>query len=89
MEGLSFEQALERVESIIERIESGEVGLEEAIGEYETGARLIRRCREILGRAEQRIERLSLELDGGEGGGSSPPPRADEEPDVPEELPPF
>jgi len=56
-----FEEALGEIEAIIERIESGEVGLEESIGEYERGAGLIRRCREILERAEQRIEELTAE----------------------------
>jgi len=56
---MSFEQALERVEAIIARIESGEIGLEASIDEYERGVALIARCREILGRAEQRVEDLT------------------------------
>lgn len=63
---LTFEQAMERIEAIIERIESGRSGLEESIREYETGARLLRRCREILAAAEQRvtaIDRAALESD--------------------------
>jgi len=56
---LSFEQALERVESIIARIESGEIGLEASIDEYEKGVALIARCRDILGSAEQRVEDLT------------------------------
>lgn len=56
---LSFEQALEQIESIIARIESGEVGLEASIDEYEKGVALIARCRDILGRAEQRVDDLT------------------------------
>lgn len=56
---LSFEAALERLETIVERIESGEVSLEEAIQEYEQGMTLIRRCKDVLARAEQRVEELS------------------------------
>jgi len=62
LEELSFEQALDRVEEIIERIESGEIGLEESIKAYEQGARLIRRCRAALEKAEQRVETLDAEL---------------------------
>ncbi len=71
-ESLSFEQAVERLEEIIDRIESGEVGLERSLVEFEEGTRLLRRCREILARAEQRVEELAPELEaggGGEGGG--------------------
>lgn len=54
----SFEEALEQLEAIIERIEQGKVGLEVALAEYERGVELVRRCREILTSAEQRVEEL-------------------------------
>lgn len=60
-EQLSFEQAVERVEAIVDRIESGKVGLEQSIAEYERGVALLKRCREILDRAEQRIETLAAQ----------------------------
>lgn len=69
VESLSFEQAMERIEAIIERIESGRAGLEESIREYEAGARLLRRCREILTSAELRvatIDRAGLEATPGD-----------------------
>lgn len=56
---MSFEQALEAIEQTISRIESGEVGLERSIAEYESGMKLIARCREMLEKAEQRIEELT------------------------------
>jgi exodeoxyribonuclease VII small subunit len=56
---LSFEGAMLRVEEIIARIESGEVGLEGSIDEYERGVALVARCREILAKAEQRVEDLT------------------------------
>lgn len=56
---LSFEQAIEKLESMIDDIESGEVGLEEAIARYEQGQKLVKRCRTILDKAEQRIAELS------------------------------
>ncbi|MEM1211814.1 MAG: exodeoxyribonuclease VII small subunit [Planctomycetota bacterium] len=57
----SFEEAVEELETIIERIESGEVGLEQAIGQYESGVVLVKRCRAILDRAERRIEELTAD----------------------------
>jgi exodeoxyribonuclease VII small subunit len=58
---LPFEAAVEKLESIIERIEDGSVGLEETLGEYRRGHALLRRCRAILDGAEQEIRRLSLD----------------------------
>lgn len=51
-----------QLEQIIERIESGEIGLEKSISEYERGVGLIRRCREVLERAEQRVEELTSQM---------------------------
>lgn len=62
---MSFEAALERLEGIVQRIEAGDVGLEQAITEYEQGMVLIRRCKEVLARAEQRVEELKRQQ--GEG----------------------
>ena len=56
---LSFEQAIDRLEDIVERIESGEVGLEAALEQYEQGQSLIKRCRGILDKAERRIAELT------------------------------
>lgn len=60
-EELGFEEAVEKLEQIIDAIESGEVGLERSIREYERGMQLIRRCRSILDHAEQRVRELSEE----------------------------
>ena len=60
---LSFEDALAQVESIIERIEAGEVGLEQSLAEYERGVVLINHCRSRLNRAHQQIEDLTRKLD--------------------------
>jgi exodeoxyribonuclease VII small subunit len=57
-----FEQALAELESIIQRIESGQIGLEKSITEYERGVGLIRRCRQVLERAEQRVEELTSQM---------------------------
>ena len=64
----TFEEALSEVEAIIERIETGQSGLERSIGEYEKGVRLLARCRGLLKAAEQRIEDVTGKL-GEEGTG--------------------
>jgi len=70
-EEITFEEAMDRVEAIIERIESGQAGLEESIGAYEEGARLLRRARSLLEAAQLRvseIERSLLDDDSGSTG---------------------
>lgn len=59
---LPFEEALSQLESIIERIEAGEIGLEQSLLEYERGVALLKRCREVLTRAEQRVQELDKDL---------------------------
>lgn len=61
--GGGFEKDLERIEAIIERIESGEIGLEASIKEWEEGVALVKRCREILRQAEQKIADLTAEME--------------------------
>jgi len=55
---LDFETAVTQLEEIIESIESGAIGLEQSLAEYEKGVQLIARCRTILENAEQRVETL-------------------------------
>lgn len=57
---LPFEGAMEALEAITDKIESGEIGLEQSLTEYERGMKLIARCREILDRAEQRVAELTM-----------------------------
>lgn len=59
---LPFETALAQIEAIIERIESGQVGLEESIAEYERGVTLIAHCRGKLDAARQKVEDLTRKL---------------------------
>jgi exodeoxyribonuclease VII small subunit len=74
VEPLSFEAALAQIESIIERIESGEVGLEESLREYERGVSLINHCSGKLDRAQQQVEDLTRRLKESDEVGGSPPP---------------
>ncbi len=57
-EELSFEAALERLEAIVDRLEAGELPLEEALARFEEGVALSRRCAGQLEAAERRIEVL-------------------------------
>ena len=59
-----FEDAIEQLESIIEKVESGQIGLEESLLQYERGMKLIKQCRQILDAAEQRIEELGVDSTG-------------------------
>jgi exodeoxyribonuclease VII small subunit len=54
----SFEDALERLEAIVDRLESGELPLEDALAAFEEGVSLSRRCAAQLDSAERRIEVL-------------------------------
>ena len=61
---LSFEDALQRLETIVSRLESGQAPLEESIALYEEGARLKAHCEALLKQAEARIEKITLGSDG-------------------------
>lgn len=56
---MSYEQAISALEGIIDKIESGEIGLEESVKAYERGRLLKEHCRRILDRAEQRVSELT------------------------------
>jgi len=56
---LSFEQAIKELTSIVEKIEQGEIPLQDSLAQYEKGMALIKHCRTILAKAEKRIEKIS------------------------------
>ena len=60
-EKMSFEQAVEELELIIERIEEGRIGLQESLAERRRGDALIKRCRSILDAAEQELRQIKPE----------------------------
>ena len=64
VEGLTFEQALARLEAIVRKLEGGEASLEDSIGLYEEGTRLKRQCDAKLAQAQARIEKIQLGGDG-------------------------
>ena len=53
---LNFEGAMDRLEKIVEQMESGKLPLEDLIVRYEEGMNLVRICQERLANAEQKIE---------------------------------
>ena|SRR5437588_7441879 len=55
---LGYEQALEQLDSLIERLEKGDIPLDEAISAYERGTKLAQHCAELLDRTEQRVSQL-------------------------------
>jgi exodeoxyribonuclease VII small subunit len=61
---LSFERAIEELESIVKRLEDGKVALEESVAIYERGEALKRRCEELLRHAEARVEKIALDVSG-------------------------
>jgi exodeoxyribonuclease VII small subunit len=60
-EDLPFEASLEKLESIVDRLEAGDVELEAALAAFEEGVRLARRCAAQLEQAERRVEILVQE----------------------------
>jgi exodeoxyribonuclease VII small subunit len=58
MERPSFEQALEELEGIVQRLEQEEVSLEESIELYQKGVKLSKKCSEILEKAELKIKEV-------------------------------
>ena len=61
---LSFEQALEALEKIVEDLERGEVPLDQSIRIYERGEALKAHCARLLKAAEDKVEKIRLSRDG-------------------------
>ncbi|WP_341991465.1 exodeoxyribonuclease VII small subunit [Azorhizobium sp. AG788] len=61
---LSFEAALAELEGIVQRLEAGNVPLEESIAIYERGEALKKRCEALLGEAEARVATITRDADG-------------------------
>jgi exodeoxyribonuclease VII small subunit len=58
IKGPEFEQALGELETVVDRLEHGELPLEEALKQFERGIELARACEASLKQAEQRVEIL-------------------------------
>ena len=84
----SFESMMERLEELVERLEGGNLSLEDSIKSFEEGMALVKRCSTVLQEAEQRIQKLTRDADGKpvvEGSGSGRGRRNAD--DVEDELP--
>ena len=57
----NFETALEKLEASVDRLEQGELPLEDALRTFEDGVRWSRACHQLLDRAEQRVEAILSE----------------------------
>jgi len=68
---LTFERAIEELESIVKRLEEGKVPLEESVTIYERGEALKRRCEELLRQAEARVDKITTDA-GGQPTGTEP-----------------
>ena len=54
----NFEQALDELEELVERMEQGESSLEDSLKDFERGIELTRSCQTALTKAEQKVEIL-------------------------------
>lgn len=64
MAELKFEEALKKLESIVEGLEQGKISLEDSLKKYEEGIKLAKFCSEKLEEAEQKIEILTKDSSG-------------------------
>ncbi|MEM6885969.1 MAG: exodeoxyribonuclease VII small subunit [Verrucomicrobiota bacterium] len=64
-DGLSFEASLDKLESIVEVMESGEMPLDEIIEQYEEGMKHLAACDKKLMEAEKKIRQLTADATGG------------------------
>ena len=60
----SFEECLQSLEKVVERIEGGELSLEDSLATFEEGVRLVRSCNRKLSDVERRIEVLTKDSAG-------------------------
>jgi len=61
---MSFEEAMKELETIIDKLDGGDVPLEESITIYEHGAALQKHCEDKLRQAEMRVQKIVARSDG-------------------------
>jgi len=64
MTDIKFEDALQRLEQIVDQLEAGDLPLEDSLKVFEEGVALARRCAKYLEEAEKRIELLTKDESG-------------------------
>jgi exodeoxyribonuclease VII small subunit len=65
---MTFERALKELETIVGRLERGDVELEESIAIYERGEALRTHCDRLLRQAEAKVEKITLDSNGNAAG---------------------
>ncbi|MFC2038036.1 exodeoxyribonuclease VII small subunit [Chloroflexota bacterium] len=60
IDDLPFEQAFRELDEIVQRLEAGELALDEALALYEQGMRLARHCNDALDAAELQVQQLAV-----------------------------
>ncbi len=70
---MTFESALQELEAIVERLEKGEVSLDDAVVAYERGTELKKHCQERLDEARMKVEKIRETK--GENDSNEPPAR--------------
>lgn len=63
-ERFDFEKSLEELEALVERMEHGDLTLEESLKDFERGIELTRACQKALAEAEQKVRQLVEKADG-------------------------
>ena len=64
VENMSFEQAMQELETVVGKLERGDVALDASISLYERGAALKKRCEDELKRAEEKVAAITLDANG-------------------------
>lgn len=65
---MTFETAMKELEDIVQRLEGGNVELEQAVSIYERGEALKQRCEQLLKKASDKVEKIKLGSDGSASG---------------------
>ncbi len=68
---MSFEDAMKELETVVGKLERGDVALDDSIALYERGAALKARCEKKLGEAEEKVAKITLGADG-QAAGTAP-----------------
>ena len=63
LSGLSFEEALERLEKLVRDLEDGKLSLEESLEYFQEGIKLSQACRELLASAEYKVHHLLKDVE--------------------------
>jgi exodeoxyribonuclease VII small subunit len=69
---LSFEEALKELESIVDKLERGEVSLDDAVAAYERGSELKQQCQQRLDEARLRVDQIRAAKSSSEAEGTAP-----------------